>query len=425
MPHVVIVGAQWGDEGKGKVVDVLSRRMRAVVRFQGGNNAGHTLVVNGEKVVLHLLPSGALRDGCVCYIGNGVVVDPGVLVHEMDALAARGRTLGPDLLRISHRAHVIFPYHLTLDRLREAAMGAGRIGTTHRGIGPCYEDKVARRGVRVGDLLSREALTERLSAVLAEKNGAIVALGGEPFALEALVGSMLAYGERLRPHVADVECELHRLHRAGDGILFEGAQGTFLDIDHGTYPYVTSSTTLAGGACAGSGIGPTAIGEVVGIAKAYTTRVGAGVFPTEAVDADGEWLRGRGAEFGATTGRPRRCGWFDAPLVRHAGRLNGMTRLALTKLDVLSGLRSIPVCVAYEGVDADAFPSNLAAAVPVYEHLPGWDEDLSGCRDLASLPANARRYVERLAELVEVPIELVSVGPGRDDTIVRGALFAP
>ncbi len=423
MPHVIIVGTQWGDEGKGKIVDVLSRQMQAVVRFQGGNNAGHTLVVDGKKVVLHLLPSGALRDGCLCVIGNGVVIDPSVLIGEIDALAASGRVLGPEVLRISSLAHVIMPYHLALDRLREQAMGDGRIGTTGRGIGPCYEDKVARRGVRMVDLLSREALVDRLQVVLREKNGAITALGGEPFALDPIVDAYLALGARLAPHVGDVAAELHRIHRKGHSILFEGAQGTFLDIDHGTYPYVTSSNTLAGGACAGSGLGPTLIDEVVGIAKAYTTRVGAGVFPTEDLGPLGEGLRARGAEFGATTGRPRRCGWFDAPLVRHAGRLNGLTRLALTKLDVLSGLDQIPVCVAYDGIARDAFPSSLAMAKPIYEMLPGWSEDLTGCKSVSELPANALRYVKRLEELVDVPVELVSVGPGRHDTIVHGDLF--
>jgi len=421
--HVVIVGAQWGDEGKGKVVDVLSRQVDAVVRFQGGNNAGHTLVVNGDKVVLHLLPSGVLRPGCLCVIGNGVVVDPKVLLEEIDALAERGRSLTVDELRISSRSQVIMPYHLALDSLREAALGDQRIGTTCRGIGPCYEDKVARRGVRMVDLVNVDRLAARVRQLLPEKNGAIQALGGEPFEADAIIAAYAPLGQRLADFVGDAAVELHRLSRRGRQILFEGAQGTFLDIDHGTYPYVTSSTTLAGGACAGSGMGPTHISEVVGIAKAYTTRVGSGVFPTEDLGELGEALRSKGGEFGATTGRPRRCGWFDAPLVRQAARLNGLTRLALTKLDVLSGLERIPVCVAYEGVADDDFPATLDDAVPVYEQMAGWDDDLTGCRSISELPENALRYVKRVEELVGVPVELVSVGPGREATIVQGDLF--
>jgi len=423
MPHVVIVGTQWGDEGKGKIVDVLSRHVGAVARFQGGNNAGHTLVVEGKKVVLHLLPSGVLRDDCLCVIGNGVVVDPAVLLEELDELGETGRVLGPERLRISAQAHVIMPYHLALDRLREAALGDGRIGTTCRGIGPCYEDKVARRGVRMSDLVRPEVLRERIARVLPEKNGAIAALGGEPLDLDAIVEALSPLGERLAPFVGDAAAELHRLHRRGRSILFEGAQGTFLDIDHGTYPYVTSSSTVAGGACAGSGVGPTLIDEVVGIAKAYTTRVGSGCFPTEDLGEPGERLRAQGAEFGATTGRPRRCGWFDAPLVRHAARLNGLTRLALTKLDVLSGLSEVPLCVAYEGYDRESFPAALDDVTPIYETMPGWEGDLSGCRSISELPANALRYVQRVEELVGIPVELVSVGPGRSDTILHGDLF--
>jgi len=423
MPHVVIVGTQWGDEGKGKIVDVLSRHVAAVVRFQGGNNAGHTLVVDGKKLVLHLLPSGVLRDDCLCVIGNGVVVDPDVLLQEMDRLAATGLTLTPDRLRISQLAHVIMPYHLQLDRLREAALGKARIGTTCRGIGPTYEDKVARRGVRMADLVDPRRLAAAVERVLTEKNGAIAALGGEPLEAGKLVEAYAALGQRLAPFVGDTATELHRIHRGGHSILFEGAQGTFLDVDHGTYPFVTSSSTVAGGACAGAGVGPTILDEVVGIAKAYTTRVGSGTFPTEAQGEEEERLRATGGEFGATTGRPRRCGWFDAPLVRHAARLNGLTRLALTKLDVLSGLDEVPVCVAYEGVEADSFPADLTGVTPVFETMPGWAEDLTACRRLSELPGNALRYVQRVEELVGVPIELVSVGPGREDTILHGDLF--
>ncbi len=424
MPNVVVTGTQWGDEGKGKVVDVLSPHVAAVVRFQGGNNAGHTLVVRGEKLVLHLLPSGVLREGCTCVIGNGVVVDPAVLLAEVAALAGRGRRLGADDLVISAHAHVIMPWHLSLDRLREEALGDRRIGTTHRGIGPCYEDKVARRGVIIADLLDRDRLADRIGAVLPWKNREIVEwYAGAPLDPERILADFLAFGERLAPHVRDATAVLHRIQRSGGSILFEGAQGTFLDVDHGTYPNVTSSNTVAGAACAGSGVGPTAIDDVVGIAKAYTTRVGSGVMPTEIAGPLALEIQTRGAEFGATTGRPRRCGWFDAPLVRHAARVNGLTRLALTKLDVLSGLSEIPIGVAYEGVDLDDFPASLDEARPVYEQLPGWQEDLSACRSLGDLPPACRRYLDRVEELVGVPIELVSVGPDREATIRTGDLF--
>jgi adenylosuccinate synthase len=424
VPNVVVVGTQWGDEGKGKVVDVLSRHVDAVVRFQGGNNAGHTLVVDGEKVVLHLLPSGALQPGCVCVIGNGVVVDPAVLLHEIAELAGRGRTLTPADLVVSTHAHVVMPYHPVLDKLREEALGSKRIGTTHRGIGPCYEDKVARRGVTVADLLEEKRLRERVEAVLPWKNREIQEwYGGEPVAPEPTIARYLEFGRRLAPFARDATAVLHRVQRRGGSILFEGAQGTFLDVDHGTYPHVTSSNTVAGAACAGSGVGPTAIDEVVGIAKAYTTRVGSGVFPTEMEPTQAADFQRRGGEFGATTGRPRRCGWFDAPLVRHAVRINGVTRLALTKLDVLSGEAEIPVCVGYEGVDPDDFPLALDAARPRYEVLPGWREPLSECRALSELPSACLRYVKRLEELAGVPIELVSVGADRQHTIRTGDLF--
>jgi adenylosuccinate synthase len=424
MPGVVVVGTQWGDEGKGKVVDVLSPRVSAVVRYQGGNNAGHTLVVDGDKIVLHLLPSGVLRPGCTCVIGNGVVVDPAVLLRELDALAARGRVLSTDEFVISAHAHVIMPWHLALDRLREASLGERRIGTTGRGIGPCYEDKVGRRGVWVADLLDRERLAARVAAVLPHKNREIAEwYGGEALDPAAIVADYAALGERLRPWVRDATAVLHRILRAGGSVLFEGAQGTFLDVDHGTYPHVTSSNTVAGAACAGAGVGPTVIREVVGIAKAYTTRVGSGVFPTEMREPKGSEIQRRGGEFGATTGRPRRCGWFDAPLVRQAVRVNGVTRLALTKLDVLSGESEIPVCVGYEGIDADDFPSSLEGVVPRWDVLPGWSEPLSGCRTLAELPAAARAYVQRLEALCGVPIELVSVGADRAHTIATGELF--
>ncbi|TNE90336.1 MAG: adenylosuccinate synthase [Deltaproteobacteria bacterium] len=423
MPNVVVVGTQWGDEGKGKVVDVLSRKADAVVRFQGGNNAGHTLVVNGETVILHLLPSGVLREECKCVVGNGVVVDPKVLIEEMEELEARGKALRDGQLVLSRLADVIMPYHRELDILRERRLGSQKIGTTGRGIGPTYEDKVARRGIRLGDLVEPEVLRAKLEAALPDKNRMIVEWhGGEALDLEAILAEYLAYGERLGPYLADAAGLLHRIQREGGSILFEGAQGTFLDVDHGTYPYVTSSNTVAGAACAGSGVGPTDIHEVVGIVKAYTTRVGSGPFPSEADGEMDEHLRKVGHEFGATTGRPRRCGWFDAPLLRQAARVNGLTRLALTKLDVLSGLDRIPVCVAYEGYD-DEFPHDLTTAVPVYEELPGWTEDITQATALEQLPEACLAYVARLQELVGVPIDVVSVGPGRDQTLVRGDLF--
>jgi len=422
MPNVVVVGTQWGDEGKGKVVDVLSRHAELVVRFQGGNNAGHTLVVDGVKSVFHLIPSGILRSTCRCVIGPGVVVDPQVLLHEIDQLRQAGRPPQPGQLVLSHEAHVILPYHRELDRLREAALGSDAVGTTRRGIGPCYEDKVARRGVRLGDLLDPRALRDRLVALLPEKNRMLTEWFGEPaLDLDIVHAEHVALGERLRPFVADSVELVHQVLERGGSVLFEGAQGTFLDIDHGSYPFVTSSTTVAGGACAGAGVGPTVIDDVIGIVKAYTTRVGAGPFPTEAHGELGERLRASGGEFGATTGRPRRCGWFDAPLVRRAARLNGLTRLALTKLDVLSGLPTIPIGVAYRSGPSSG--GTLDRAEPVYEELPGWSADLTGCRTFASLPDPCRRYIDRIQELVGVPIELVSVGPGREQTIVSGDLF--
>ncbi len=422
MPNVVVVGTQWGDEGKGKVVDVLSPMMACVVRFQGGNNAGHTLVVEGEQMVFHLLPSGILWEHTKCVVGNGVVVDPKVLLEELEQLKNRGRDANPDKLVISGRAHVIMPYHLSLDAHREQARGADKIGTTKRGIGPTYEDKVARRGVMIADLLDPVLLRRRLENVLPEKNRMIEWYGGEALHIDELVETYAAYGRALAPFVGDAVALLHRVMESGGSLLFEGAQGTFLDIDHGTYPYVTSSNTVSGAACAGSGVGPTHIHEVVGIAKAYTTRVGAGTFPTEDVGEMGEALRKKGSEFGATTGRPRRCGWFDAALVRQSARVNGLTRIALTKLDVLSGLKEIPVCVGYEGQD-DAFPDDLETVIPIYENLPGWDEDITGCRSLEELPATCLSYISRIEELTGVPVELVSVGPGRKQTILNGDLF--
>ncbi len=421
MPNVVVVGTQWGDEGKGKVVDHLARGVDAVVRFQGGNNAGHTLVVQGEKTVLHLIPSGILQDETVCVVGNGVVVDPVVLVEELDGLANKDCAVEPGRLVLCPEAHVILSVHRLIDRLREEARGAQRIGTTCKGIGPTYEDKVARRGVRVSDLLDEAALRERLSKLLSVRNREIVDVhGADPVSTEELIAELRPQIERIRPYVSDTLGLLHGIWKAGGSILFEGAQGTYLDIDHGTYPYVTSSNTVAGAACAGSGVGPTAIDEVVGVAKAYTTRVGSGPFPTELTGATGEKLRSIGHEFGATTGRPRRCGWFDALITRQAAMVNGLTQLALTKLDVLSGFDTVRIATGYEGLTR--VPSRveaLEAVVPIYEELPGWDEDLTGITEFEQLPENCRAYIARIEELVGVPVTIIGVGPGREQTIIR------
>jgi len=422
MSNVVIVGAQWGDEGKGKVVDLFTSWADVVVRFQGGANAGHTLVVGGVKTVLHLVPSGVLHPGKKCIIGNGVVVDPEALMEEIDLLKSKGLLADPTQLTVSENAHVILPYHKRIDAGREKK---NAIGTTGRGIGPCYEDKVARRGVRVRDLLKPDALRERLSLRIEEANAQIAALGGEKVELEPLLAWALKLGERMAPYVGDGSTSVAHEMERGRAVLFEGAQGTLLDIDHGTYPYVTSSNTVAGNAAVGAGLGPTCIDSVIGITKAYTTRVGNGPLPTELHDATGERLRSVGAEFGATTGRPRRCGWLDALVLRYAARVNGLSGLAITKLDVLTGFEKLLVANAYKlpnGRTVSDFPSDpelLAEAQPVYEELPGWKEPLGDLREYAELPANARRYVERVEQLVGVETIAVSVGAERSQTIVR------
>jgi len=424
LPNVVVVGTQWGDEGKGKVVDLLTEQAQLVVRYQGGNNAGHTLVVGGEKFIFHLIPSGILHAGKQCLIGNGVVLDPEVLLKEMENLQARGVAVGPENLRISERTQVIMPYHKALDLARERAKGAAKLGTTGRGIGPCYEDKVARRGVRVADLLDPEELKAKLSDVLPEKNFYLEKfLCDAPIPLEEILPAYLAMGERLRPLVDNVAVLLEEAGRQGKNILFEGAQGTHLDIDHGTYPFVTSSNPVAGGAATGTGVGPGRLHRVLGIVKAYTTRVGSGPFPTEALDACGEHMQVCGVEFGATTGRKRRCGWLDAVVLRDSARLNGLTGLAITKLDVLTGLNPLKICVAYEldGVRRDTIPvilKEMDRCRPVYEELPGWTEDLRKVRRYQDLPAATRKYLERVEALVQVPIQLISVGPDREETII-------
>jgi adenylosuccinate synthase len=429
MPATLIIGTQWGDEGKGKIVDLLAADADVVVRFHGGNNAGHTLVVNGEKTVLNLIPAGVLHPGRICMIGPGVVIDPEVLVGEIEALRKRGYLTDDRWLRVSERAHLIMPYHRAIDRARERLRGAGSIGTTGRGIGPAYEDKMARTGIRVGDLFDEVGFREALERSVREKNGYLEAILGEaPLSFDAIHERYVVYRERLRPFVADAGEELRTALAAGRRVLLEGAQGVMLDVDHGTYPFVTSSSVVAGAAAGGAGLPPRAIGRIVGIAKAYTTRVGAGPFPTELTDALGDRLRADGDEYGATTGRPRRCGWFDAVVVRHAVALCGIDGLALTKLDVLTGLDPLRVCTAYElgGRRVERPPATQRAwerLTPRYEELPGWRESLSGARALADLPANARRYVERLASLVGAPIALVSVGAPRDETIRVGEVF--
>jgi adenylosuccinate synthase len=422
MSNVVIVGAQWGDEGKGKVVDLFTSWADVVVRYQGGANAGHTLVVGGVKTVLHLVPSGVLHPGKKCIIGNGVVVDPEALMEEIDLLRSRGLLSDPTQLVVSENAHVILPYHKRIDAGREKQKA---IGTTGRGIGPCYEDKVARRGIRIRDVLKASALREKLEQRLKEANAQIKALGGEKCELDPLLDWALQLGERMRPYVGDASEVLSHEVAKGRAVLFEGAQGTLLDIDHGTYPYVTSSNTVAGNAAVGAGLGPTAIDSVIGITKAYTTRVGNGPLPTELHDATGERLRSVGAEYGATTGRPRRCGWLDALVLRYAARVNGLSGLAMTKLDVLTGFEKIMVAVAYKlanGKTAAEFPSDpelLEHAQPVYEELPGWKERLGDQREYQELPENARRYIERVEQLVGVEAIAVSVGAERAQTIVR------
>ena len=429
MPATLIIGTQWGDEGKGKIVDLLAADADVVVRFHGGNNAGHTLVVNGEKTILNLIPAGVLHPGRICMVGPGVVIDPEVMVGEIEALRKRGYLTDDRWLRVSERAHLIMPYHRAIDRARERLRGAGSIGTTGRGIGPAYEDKMARTGIRVGDLFDEVGFREALERNVREKNGYLEAILGEaPLSFDAIHDGYAGYRERLRPFVTDTGEELRAALAAGRRVLLEGAQGVMLDVDHGTYPFVTSSSAVAGAAAGGAGLPPRAIGRIVGIAKAYTTRVGAGPFPTELTDALGDRLRADGDEYGATTGRPRRCGWFDAVVVRHAVALCGIDGLALTKLDVLTGIDPLRVCTGYElgGRRIELPPATERAwerLAPQYEELPGWRESLNGARTLADLPANARRYVDRLATLAGAPVALVSVGAPRDETIRVGEIF--
>jgi adenylosuccinate synthase len=422
--NVVVIGTQWGDEGKGKIVDWLTDRAQGVVRFQGGHNAGHTLVVNGKKTVLHLIPSGILRDNVTCYIGNGVVLSPEALLEEIDMLAAAGVSV-EGRLKISEATPLILPHHVALDKAREIAKGAGKIGTTGRGIGPAYEDKVARRAIRVQDLFHRERFAAKLGEVLDYHNFVLKNyFKSEAVDFTRTLDDAMRMAERIKPLVADVPRALYEANRAGDNLLFEGAQGTLLDIDHGTYPFVTSSNCTAGGASTGTGMGPSSMHYVLGITKAYTTRVGSGPFPTELFDDVGKYLGEKGHEFGATTGRARRCGWFDAAALKRSIQINGISGLCVTKLDVLDGLETLRICVGYKinGGVSDILPvgaETLSDCEPIYEELPGWSDSTVGVKTLDGLPANARAYLQRMEALCEVPIDIISTGPDREETIVK------
>jgi adenylosuccinate synthase len=421
--NIVIVGTQWGDEGKGKIVDLLAEFADVVVRFQGGNNAGHTMVVGGEQLITHLIPSGILQQK-LCVIGNGLVVDPAVLLEEIDNLANRGVDIGSSNLKISERAHLIMPYHQAVDHAREKFKGDKKIGTTGRGIGPAYEDKSTRRGIRFVDLLDPEEFREKVNAIVDEKNFYLKNyLSANTLNGSDIIKQYETYAERLAPHVANISIIIDNALKKGQQILFEGAQGTHLDIDHGTYPFVTSSNTLAGNACCGAGIGPRAITDVIGIVKAYTTRVGAGPFPAELFDGIGDRIQEKGAEFGATTGRRRRCGWLDTVILRNSVRLNGLTGLAITKLDVLGGLDTLKICTGYDykGKILNDFPASLKVlgeCKPVYETLPGWSEEISDAKKMDDLPVNVKNYLKRIEELTETSIHIVSIGAERNQTIV-------
>jgi len=421
MANTILVGAQWGDEGKGKIIDVLTEDADIVVRYAGGNNAGHTVIVGGRKFVLHLIPSGILRPGKTCVIGNGVVLDPIGLVSEMEGLEKLGVKVTPDNFLISETAHVVFPYHRELDGARELAKGKGKIGTTKRGIGPCYGDKAARVGLRVSDLISPERFAAKLKVRVQDANAHLKGLGAKPVSYKKILSDYTAAAEVLRAHVANTVVYLHNATRAKQGVLFEGAQGTFLDLDHGTYPYVTSSNTTAGGACTGSGVPPHKMDKVVGVMKAYTTRVGEGPLPTESAEIS-DLLHGMGREFGATTGRARRCGWFDAVATRHATMVNGIDELAVTNLDGLDTLASIKVCTGYRvgAVKFDHLPNDievLALCEAVYEERPGWQEDTSKARKWKDLPPKARDYLKFIADQTGAKLAIASVGPGREQTI--------
>jgi adenylosuccinate synthase len=430
MSNVVVVGAQWGDEGKGKIVDWLSERAEIVVRFQGGHNAGHTLVIDGVTYKLSLLPSGIVRPGKLSVIGNGVVVEPWALLAEIERVRAQGVEISPETLYLADNASLILPLHGAIDRAREEASGAAKIGTTGRGIGPAYEDKAARRAIRVCDLAEPETLRLKIDRLLAHHNALLRGLGAEEVSAEEIHQQLSDIAPKILPYAKPVWRTLNDAHKAGRRILFEGAQGAMLDVDHGTYPFVTSSNTVAGQAASGSGMGPGKVGYVLGITKAYTTRVGSGPFPTELTDAIGEGLGQRGREFGVVTGRKRRCGWFDAVMVRQAIKTGGIDGIALTKLDVLDGMDELKICVGYDlnGEILDYYPAGMAAqaaVVPVYETIEGWSQSTNGARSWADLPAAAVKYVKRIEELIEAPVSLLSTSPERDDTILMRDPFAP
>lgn len=426
MTTVIVLGAQWGDEGKGKITDYLAEQADMVVRCQGGSNAGHTVVSQGATYKLHLIPSGILYPDVECIIGNGVVVDIGLLLDELDEL--KGQGLNTSNLKISNRAHLIMPYHKALDQLQEEQKGKAKIGTTGRGIGPAYVDKVNRSGIRIADLLDWAVFQEKLKIQLAEKNHLFASYGKETFGEAAILKEYESYVERVKPFVADTAPIINDRIDAGKKVLFEGAQGTLLDIDHGTYPFVTSSHPTSGGACTGSGVGPTKINRIVGIAKAYATRVGSGPFPSELLDEMGEKIRQKGGEFGVTTGRPRRCGWFDALVARYSVMVNGLTDLAITKLDILDELPEIKICRAYscQGKELTEMPADLnqlAQCEPIYETMPGWQQDTTGARTFADLPQAAQNYIKRLEELSKAPVSIVAVGPDRKQTILRNPIY--
>ncbi|MCM1565975.1 MAG: adenylosuccinate synthase [Dehalobacter sp. 4CP] len=427
MAAVILIGTQWGDEGKGKITDFLAEKADMVVRYQGGNNAGHTVVINKETYKLHLIPSGIFYPEKVCVIGNGLVIDPKVLIEELEYLKDKG--VSTDNLRVSGNAHVIMPYHRILDVLEEEYKGDQKIGTTKRGIGPAYKDKASRTGIRVLDFLDKDELTAKLQYNLKEKNLLITKVyGQEALSYEAVLQECLEYAERIRPYVGDSSLEINHFLSDGKKVLFEGAQGTLLDLDHGTYPYVTSSNPVAGGACIGAGVGPTRINKVVGVVKAYTTRVGEGPFPTELTCQTGELIREKGGEYGTTTGRPRRCGWLDAVITRYAVRISGISDFAFTKLDVLTGMNTLKICTAYryKGEDLHDFPQSLkvlSECEAIYEEMPGWQEDLTGISEYSQLPEQAKNYIHRLEELTGVPVTMLAVGPGRNQTITRGNIF--
>jgi adenylosuccinate synthase len=426
--NTVVVGTQWGDEGKGKIVDLLSEYADYVVRFQGGNNAGHTMVVNGKEIISHLIPSGIIQQK-KCFIGNGVVVDPFVLLDEIDYLISNNIDVSPEMLKVSNRAHIIMPYHQEIDKAREEKKGKNKIGTTGRGIGPCYEDKATRRGIRFCDLLDIDLFKERVALILEEKNFYLKHyFKADTIELDLIIDQFLKIRDRLLPYIADVSVALYEGINADKTILFEGAQGTHLDIEHGTYPFVTSSSTVSGNAANGSGVGPGNLNEIIGIVKAYTTRVGAGPFPTELFDEIGDKIQKTGSEFGATTGRKRRCGWLDMVVLRNAVRLNSLTGLVITKLDVLDDLDEIKICTGYEyqGKIITDFPPEikiLEQCTPVYETHPGWKQNTSGTTEYKDLPENVKKYLDRVIALANVPIKIVSVGPGREATIIKENIF--